>query len=308
MMKPTDQTRPSSRRGASGAWNRLRPPPTREGGLDSYGLPSKGETRLNDFKTQETYYGRIVERYMKITGTTKELEKVFASFSTPSTSLVVTPSSSTDTLTALPGLAPKPAHPTMEELSTVLAAMRRLREAMVATARIDQFAQRAYMLNVHAAILCKDWESYHPALVSLLNAIHPHTPLTHSQLHEYVGMLILDQACRQGDLATARETRVRYKYKDRRVDMVLKALVDDNWVVFWKMKKAVNGYQRRIMEFSEQDVRLHALKCIGRSYMSADKRYVERCADRQWTDLVEDGVGWELTDMDKVLIKKPKAK
>jgi len=42
-MKSAEQMRPSSRRAASGAWNRLKP--VREDVLETYGLPSKGETR-----------------------------------------------------------------------------------------------------------------------------------------------------------------------------------------------------------------------------------------------------------------------
>lgn len=63
---------------------------------------------------------------------------------------------------------------------------------------------------------------------------------------------------------------------------MLRALVADNWVLFWKMKRAVDGYQRRIMEFAEQGMRVHALKCLGRGYMSVERRYVEQCADRKW--------------------------
>ena len=44
-MKSTDPVRPSSRRAASGAWNRLKP--VREDILETYGLPSKGETRYH---------------------------------------------------------------------------------------------------------------------------------------------------------------------------------------------------------------------------------------------------------------------
>lgn len=50
-MKPSDPTRPSSRRGASGAWNRLKP--VREDVLESYGLPSKGETRYASFSEDD---------------------------------------------------------------------------------------------------------------------------------------------------------------------------------------------------------------------------------------------------------------
>lgn len=42
-MKSSDPIRPNSRRGASGAWNRLKP--VREDVLETYGLPSKGEIR-----------------------------------------------------------------------------------------------------------------------------------------------------------------------------------------------------------------------------------------------------------------------
>jgi hypothetical protein len=173
---------------------------------------------------------------------------------------------------------------------------------------LDAFAQRAYVFNIHVAILCKDWESYVPALLHLLQAIHPKTPLSPTEFHEYIGYLVLDQACRQADFAGAYEARLRYKYTDRRVELVLKALVADNWVLFWKMKRAVDGYQRRIMEFAEQGMRVHALKCLGKGYMSADRKFVERWTDRKWAELVQDGVGWELTEMDKVIIKRPKAR
>jgi hypothetical protein len=198
--------------------------------------------------------------------------------------------------------------PTKGELSTILYALRKLREAITATGRKDQFAQRAYIFNVHAAILCKDWESYTPALNALLNVIHPVTPLSSTEIHEILSYTILDLACRRGDLSGAHDLRVRHAYTDRRVELILKALVADNWVMFWKMKKAVDGYQRRIVEFAEQGMRVHALKCLGRGYMSAERGYVERVADKKWEGLVGDGVGWELTEFDKVIIKTPKGK
>ena len=234
-----------------------------------------------------------------------DLDAQFASLSLQTVSFSLSSSASPD---AVPIPATRSFNPSTAELTIILSALRKLREAITATGRKDQFAQRAYIFNIHAAILCKDWESYSPALGSLLNVIHPTTPLSSTELHEYVGYTILDQACRQGDFAGAHETRLRYGYTDRRVELVLKATVADNWVVFWKMKRAVDGYQRRVMEFAEQGMRVHALKCLGRGYMSADRRYIERCADRKWTDLVNDGVGWELTETDKVIIKRPKAK
>ncbi|KAF2747968.1 hypothetical protein M011DRAFT_401002 [Sporormia fimetaria CBS 119925] len=298
--------RPNNRRGASGAWNRLKP--LRDDSLEAYGLPSKGETRLNDFNTQETYYNRIVERYMRFcasTNNTSDLDASFASLSLSSTASTKQFQSSNPELNHQRPLNPSPSN----DLPAILNALRKLREAITATARKDVFAQRAYIFNIRVAILCKDWESYIPALLHLLNTIHPKTPLSATEVHDYVGYLILDQVCRQGDFGGAHETRLRYRYKDRRVQLVLRALVMDNWVVFWKMKRAVDGYQRRIMEYAEQRMRLHALKCLGKSYMSADRGYIERVADKGWAALVEeDSVGWELKDTDRVIIRKPKSK
>ncbi|KAJ4350255.1 uncharacterized protein N0V89_008876 [Didymosphaeria variabile] len=303
--RTNDQLRPTSRRGASGAWrrgDRLKPAPA-----DTLEL-------LNDFRTQEFYFSKLIERYMRLCAINqKQLSTLFASITlndAPSTNALGLPlptaaSAPPDTLPTSP---PNFNSPPINDLATVLSAFRKLREAIIASGRKDAFARRAYFFGIHAAILCKDWASYLPALTYLLTVLHAATPLSPPDLKEYVGLLVLDQACRQGDIALAHETRLRYAYKDRRVELVLKALVADNWVVFWKMKKAVDGYQRSVMEFAEQGVRLHALKCLGRGYLSADKRFVERSVERAWAELVKDGVGWELTEEDTVVIKKPKGK
>ncbi|KAH7400522.1 hypothetical protein DE146DRAFT_788095 [Phaeosphaeria sp. MPI-PUGE-AT-0046c] len=325
-MRSSEPIRPSSRRGASGAWNRLKP--VREDILESYGLPSKGETRLNDFKTQEIYLNRIVERYMKLCALNREqLDRLFASVSSLSPSLTssfsslsiskapntttnpgglgsskyapastsTTTTTTTTTTTALTSTSTLPPTPqlSIDELATVLQSLRKLREALTASTRTDLFARRAYYFNIHVAVLCHDWESYLPALYSLLRTLHPSSPLPPHDLRDFVGLLILDQVCRQADFAGARETKLAYGYRDRRVEAVMRALVADDWVVFWRMRRGVDGYQRAVMEWAEKRVRVHALKCVGRAYMRADKGYVERCAERGWEELVEDGVGWE---------------
>jgi len=42
--------------------------------------------------------------------------------------------------------------------------------------------------------------------------------------------------------------------------------------------------------------------------MTADRAYVERCTGKRWEDLVKDGVGWELVEMEKIVIRRPKVK
>lgn len=194
------------------------------------------------------------------------------------------------------------------DLPNILLAMRKLREGILGSRRRDAFAQRAYMFIIHASVLTRSWESYQPALLYLLYSIHPHTPLSAPELQEFVGYHILDLACRQNQLLDAFKVKLDFKHRDRRVKATLKSLVHDDWVRFWRTKRAVDGYQRAIMEFSVEHMRLHALKCLGRSYMNADKAFIERSGDARWEDLVKGGVGWQLQENGNVVIRKPKAK
>jgi hypothetical protein len=271
------------------------------------------------------YLNRIIERYMKLCALNREeLDRLFASVSSTKVAANDLTSSFSSLSLAKPGglssskyastieedRVPTRAttQPSIDELATVLQALRKLREAITASNRTDVFARRAYYFNIHVAILCHDWESYVPALHSLLHTLHPRNPLPPHDLRDFVGLQILDQACRQSDHAGARATKVSYKYSDRRVETVMKALVADDWVTFWRMRKSVDGYQRSVMEWADGRIRVHALKCLGRAYMRADKRFVERCTERSWGELVLDGVGWELVEGDKVVIQKPKGR
>jgi hypothetical protein len=128
------------------------------------------------------------------------------------------------------------------------------------------------------------------------------------ELQEFVGYRILDLACRQYELGEAIAVKREFNHRDRKVSVVLRSLVHDDWVRFWRTLRAVDGYQRAIMEFAVERVRLHALKCVGRSYLSVDKAFVERTGDAPWEELVNGGVGWQLQENGNVVIRKPKPK
>jgi hypothetical protein len=172
--------------------------------------------------------------------------------------------------------------------------MRKLREAIVSSHRHDVFAQRTYLFLIHSAILFRSWESYQPALLYLLHTIHRHTPLSESELEETVGYLVLDAACRVGDLHDAYALKRAWKLRRGHIDSVLKAVVRDDYIAFWRLRGKVDGYQRAIMEFHDEHVRLHALKCLGLSYLHASKKWIETCASMNWEDLKSGNVAWEL--------------
>lgn len=263
--------------------------------------------RLLDFKTQETYYDKIVERYMQFcaaAGRGGDLANAFASMSLNGATSTPPPSNQLRGVASLS----EQASSASKELSTILISMRKLREGLLASARTDPFAQRAYIFIIRAAILTRHMESYHPALLHLLRRIHEAAPLAASLHHEFVSYYILDLACRQGDLAAAYAARNLYQYKDRRVEQVLTALAHDNWYLFRVIRNLVDGYQKRLMDWADDGMRTHALKCLGKSYLSVEKAYVEKVTDREWDVLRETNrIGWEL-EGEKVIIRKIKGK
>jgi hypothetical protein len=245
-------------------------------------------------------------KFCASTGGGDGLEKAFAELTVKDTAPPARPDTASDVRPGLPHRASSTERP--NDMPNILLAMRKLREGILGARRRDQFAQRAYMFIIHACILTKHWESYQPALLYLLYQIHPRTPLSPPELQEFVGYYILDLACRQYELVDAFAVKLEFRHRDRKVCTVLGSVVHDDWVRFWRTRCAVDGYQRVIMEFATERMRLHALKCVGKSYMNADKAFIERVGDARWDELVQGGVGWQLQDSGNVVIRKPKPK
>ncbi|KAF2673525.1 hypothetical protein BT63DRAFT_159025 [Microthyrium microscopicum] len=345
-----DERKPSwtSRRGPSGSsWSRLRPAPILKEPLAEFGFVSKGETRLLNFKNQESYFRTIFERYMQFCHTSRadlahEFEKLAltttpapsriaiaaaAHHASSSTSSSRAPSSTQDRPTIASDAAtteppaPPPSSTPSPELTLIQTAMRKLREAILASQRTDDFARTTYLFIARASILFRSWEAYVPALTHLITHHHPslqtvnspqtNSPLSSSELQSISTYQILDLACRQRDLMGAYTLRAERRLKNEHVDAVLRALVRDEWGAFWKAGERVDGYVRAVMAWAEEGVRVHALKCVARTYFVVEREYVEKCAGRSWEALVEEGVGWELETVggkEMVVVRRAKAK
>lgn len=186
--------------------------------------------------------------------------------------------------------------------------MRKLREGIVASHRIDSFSTQVYIFIIRLSILLKQWESYFPALSHLLFTIHSRKPLSKLELQEFTSYFVLDLACRQGDLAEANRKRMELGMRDAKIAKVLKTIVYDDYVGFWRLMRSVDGHRAKIMEYAEEDMRLHALKCIGRTYFQVPRSFVEAMTNSTWKELLEKHkVGWELNG-EEVIIRKPKVK
>jgi len=59
-----------------------------------------------------------------------------------------------------------------KDLSMLMMAMRKLREVIVASKRVDDFSIQVYIFCIRLSILSKHVESYHPAILHLLRIMH----------------------------------------------------------------------------------------------------------------------------------------
>ncbi|KAH7310416.1 hypothetical protein B0I35DRAFT_73101 [Stachybotrys elegans] len=283
-------------RAPSKSWGRLKP--VEQDPLEAIGLPSKGDTRLLNHEAQRKYYVKIIERYLAFCTDAGEREELLRRCA----------SLELDTGTAQPGSGAAPAPTRDKDISDVLMALRKLREGLVASKRHDEFTVQVYLFCIRVSIMAKQPEAYHPAILRLIRWIHPRCPLTAIELQEVVGYLVLDAACRRGQLAEAFEIRREFQLQNDKINMALKALVHDNYVMFEKMRRVLPGHCARIMEYARKEVRLQTLKCFGRTYMSVELDFLEAATDSAWEDLTKrDGVGWEL-DGSRVVIRKVKAR
>lgn len=105
--------------------------------------------------------------------------------------------------------------------------------------------------------------------------------------------------------------RSKHAIRSQTIDRLLAALMHDNWIVFWNVRKGVDSYMRAVMNWAADRVRRHALKAVGSAYLNVDVRWiVEGCTgDKEswsWEKLVDvERLGWQKED-DKIIIRRPK--
>lgn len=276
-------------------------------------LPNNLPNRLLDPRTQERYYAKIVERYMSFCSDAGRGDELLRRLARLDVNQTRQPEKQPEIPQRHASLFNSTANLTFngsgkKDVSTLMMSMRKLREGIVALNRIDDFSIQAYIFCIRLSILMKQWEAYTPALLFLLHRMHKKRPLSSVELQEFVGYQVLDLACREKNLAAAHAIKMAYGLQDSKVDTILRALTYDNYYLFWKVRKSVDGHKLKLMEYMDEEMRRHALKCLGRSYLNIDLSALEKYTDSSWASLVKDqGVGWDLEGT-KVVIRRPKAR
>lgn len=263
-----------------------------------YGLASKGDTRLSDYKAQESFFHSIQTRYLTHIGSfpsVPALDEQFAALSSASNDPHHDPSDTSQ--------------PDISTLQNILMDMRKLREGLLASNRLDNFAKSAYLFIARAAILMSHPESYFPSIRHLLYVVHRHNPLSNSEVNELAGYLMLHLACSTNSYHDAYEVKVRFKLRDHRVETAVRALVANNYWLFWNTKRLVDGYKSKIMDRAAKDTRKHALKCIGATYHNVDVDFVERSTNKDWQSLKDEfAIEWAAEDGKVTIRKRSEAK
>ncbi|KLU88877.1 hypothetical protein MAPG_07858 [Magnaporthiopsis poae ATCC 64411] len=338
-----------SGRGPSSAWGRLKP--VELDPLEAMGLPSKGETRLLDFKTQNQYYTEIVKRYLAFCSDAGGRDSLLAQFAAlsvePSATSGAAAAAATGSSSSSGGSSiyslPQPTTATIaaatadsstggaksKDLTVIMMALRKLREAIVASKRADDFAVQTYLFCIRLAVLVKQPESYHSAIQHLLRRIN-NRPQQQQQSQQQQEQLLSptspdSQHQHHGHNHSRHQQQQQKSRRLGRTSVVLshaghwrgsqdpitmrRELKRDNSTVVPPSGNKFFGHKARLMEFAEPSMRRHALLCLGRSYLSVDCSFLERCAGgRAWADLQKhDAVGWE-RDGQRVVIRRIKAK
>jgi hypothetical protein len=271
-----------------------------------------------DHKIQTEYFDKIVDRYMRFCARhSKDLDAALTSLPTSrSNDATSNPPASRSVFKTNP--AQKDAPPPSAELSTLLLSLRKLREAVLATAKTTpaEFSQRVHIFSIRLSILAHHPPSYFPSLRYVLDKLNSTShPLPGSEAKEMLTYLILDYACRQDDMVLAFELRARarreHAFESQTVDKVLAALIHDNWVVFWQLHNSVDSHIRAVMNWAADRVRRHALKAVGSAYISVHISWIlGGCTGDEktwtWEKLVEqEKLRWE-REGDRVIIKRPR--
>jgi len=272
--------------------------------------------RLLDHKVQSEYFDNIAGRYMRFCDNhSQDLDAAHASLPTsPSNDATSNPPAVQSPLNSNPARRGIP--PPSTELSTLLLSLRKLREAVLATAATVPagFSQRVHVFSIRLSILAHHPPSYFPSLRYILDKLHsPSHPLPEAK--ELVTYMILDYACRQEDMAAAFELRAwarkELAFQSQTVDKVLAALIHTNWVIFWQVHNNVDSHIRAVMNWAVDRVRRHALKAVGSAYLNVHISWIlGGCTgdDRSWTweKLAEkENLRWE-REGDKIIIRRPK--
>lgn len=244
------------------------------------------------------YYTEIAEKYVKFCGSSDSSADLDIKLA------AAIPSMNT---IAAQGKNARYADSHNAELASITLSMRKLREGIVGSSRVDAFSSRAYMFMIRISILMKQTDSYHPAIQHLLYNIHPYVPLSASERQEFAGYLVLHLASKMEAYSEAFVIKREFQVTDYRILQAVSAMIQGNYWSFRATRRKVDLYKARLLEDAERRMRDHTLKCLGKSYFTVDANYLESVTGTKWDGLKKEfGVGWDMDSAGIITVRKQK--
>ena len=191
----------------------------------------------------------------------------------------------------------------------MLLSMRKLREGILGSSRMDEFVKDVYMFNVRAAITLRHSESYVPALMHLLGEVDEKVSMKEEERREHAGYYILHLACVLKDYNEAWRVKRRLGVGDGVVSKVLLALVQNNHWGWACLRKQAGSYVGRFMDMADGRMRERTAECLSKAYFTLEKEYVEKIMGLPWQAMGESHKGaWKLDEgANKIIVRRRKA-
>ncbi|KAF8535546.1 hypothetical protein BDD12DRAFT_854890 [Trichophaea hybrida] len=188
--------------------------------------------------------------------------------------------------------------------------MRKLREGITAARRIDKFAVEVFKQHIRAAILVQQIDNYHSALTYLLYELHVFLPLSNLDIQEFASYHMLHLAACLEEYGAALAVKNEFQIVDRRALQAVDAIIHGNYWSYRAARNRVDQYMGRLIDYAEDRMKKHMLKCVGAAYFTVDLPYLEVVSGVSWKKLQEEySVGWELDEATRtVTVKRPKMK
>ena len=306
--------------------------PLREDPLEALGLPSKGETGLTSWRSQEQYFNLLSDRARKVGLHALGLH------SAQNRATVEGIEHRLDTLSIQDSALPtEPSERSQDELVTVLGAMRKLRESLVATKRYDAFTTEVYLFVIRSTIPLAHHEAYHPALTYALRVLAKRSVLPHGTLHELVTYAVLDLASRQDATRVAWETAWHHNLFAQadttprdlqqsasnaslrihvgQIRKILQSATHLDLLTFHQCKQGLSGNEQVLLRPLERRLTIDAIACLSRAYFTAEVTYVEKLLNFDWSNesdrervLIARATGSWHAEQTKVVFRRPKTK
>lgn len=156
-------------------------------------------------------------------------------------------------------------------------ALRKLREAILATKRRDGFARAVFVYSIRVGIQLRSMETYHAALLYYVRSLCDASPATSREREECQLYHVLDLACRLRDMQRACAAMDKFGLWSSTVGESLHSIITNNWSRFWYCYHLSTDLQRKLLDNMAETIRDHAFASLQRSYFTVDRPFAERC-------------------------------